>query len=392
MAFELEKIQTELRRRGLDGWLLYDFFKRDAIAYRVLGLEPMMVTRRWYYFIPASGTPQKLVHKIESGRLDGLPGEKHLYAAWGQQREELAAMLGAAKKIAMQYSPMNNIPYVSVVDAGTIEMVRSLGKEVATSADLVQQFEARWSEPQRQSHFAAGKDIDEIMRGTFAEMGRRMKDGKTPGEFEMREWILEQFEARGLTTADGPVVAVNENSSDPHYEPSAKSSRPIRRGDWVLVDMWAKQKQPGAVYYDITWVGIAGAEPSAEQQKVFETVRAARDAAVEFVAGVVKRGETIRGFQVDDVARGVVRQSGYADYFFHRTGHSIGEDVHSTGVNMDNLETHDEREVIPGICFSVEPGIYLPKFGVRLEVDVYVGEKSAGPTGAVQTEIVRIQA
>lgn len=301
-------------------------------------------------------------------------------------------MLSAAKKIAMQYSPMNNIPYVSVVDAGTIELVRSLGKEVATSADLVQQFEARWSEPQRESHFAAGKDIDEIMRGTFAEMGRRMKDGKTPGEFEMREWILAQFEARGLTTADGPVVAVNENSSDPHYEPSAKTSRPIRRGDWVLVDMWAKKKQPGTVYYDITWVGIAGAEPSPEQQKVFEIVRAARDAAVEFVAGAVKRGETIRGFQVDDVARGVIQQSGYADYFFHRTGHSIGEDVHSTGVNMDNLETHDEREVMPGICFSVEPGIYLPKFGVRLELDVYVGEKSAGPTGAVQTEIVRIQA
>ena len=392
MAFELEKIQAELRRRGFDGWLLYDFFKRDAIAYRVLGLEPMMVTRRWYYFIPATGAPQKLVHKIESGRLDKLPGEKRLYAAWGQQREELANMLGAAKKIAMQYSPMNNIPYVSIVDAGTIELVRSLGKEVASSADLVQQFESRWSEPQRLSHFAAGKEIDEIMRGTFAEMGRRFKDGKTPGEFEMREWILAQFEARGLTTADGPVVAVNENSSDPHYEPSAKSSRSIRRGDWVLVDMWAKQKQPGAVYYDITWVGIAGAEPSAEQQKVFETLRAARDAAVQFVADAVQRGETIRGFQVDDVARSVIRQSGYADYFFHRTGHSIGEDVHSTGVNMDNLETHDEREVMPGICFSIEPGIYLPGFGVRLEVDVYVGEKSAGPTGAVQTEIVRIPA
>ncbi|MGH9803832.1 MAG: M24 family metallopeptidase [Candidatus Acidiferrales bacterium] len=392
MAFELEKIQAELRRRGLDGWLLYDFFKRDAIAYRVLGLEPMMVTRRWYYFIPASGAPQKLVHKIESGRLDAVPGQKRLYAAWGQQREELAVMLGAAKKIAMQYSPMNNIPYVSVVDAGTIELVRSLGKEVASSADLVQQFEARWSESQRESHFAAGKDIDEIMRGAFAEMGRRLKDGEAPGEFEMRQWILAQFEARGLTTADGPVVAVNQNSSDPHYEPSAKTSRPIRRGDWVLVDMWAKKKQPGAVYYDITWVGIAGAEPSTEQQKVFETVRAARDAAVEFVAGAVMRGETVRGFQVDDIARGVVRKSGYADYFFHRTGHSIGEDVHSTGVNMDNLETHDDREVMPGICFSVEPGIYLPKFGVRLEVDVYVGENSAGATGAVQTEIVRIPA
>ena len=392
MAFELEKIQAEMRRRGMDGWLLYDFFKRDAIAYRVLGLAPMMVTRRWYYFIPASGTPQKLVHRIESGRLDAVPGQKRVYAAWTEQKGELEAMLGSAKKIAMQYSPLNNIPYVSIVDAGTIELVRSLGKEIVSSADLVQKFESRWSEAQRESHFAAGKDLDEIMQGTFAEIGRRLREGKTPGEYEIREWILAQFAARKLTTDDGPVVAVNENSSDPHYEPSPKSSRPIRKGDWVLVDMWAKKMEPGAVYYDITWVAIVGTEPSAEQQKVFETVRSARDAAVSFIAGAVGRGETIRGYQVDDVTRKVIREHGYADYFFHRTGHSIGEDVHSTGVNMDNLETHDEREVMPGVGFSVEPGIYLPKFGVRLELNIYVGEKSAGPTGAIQTEIVRIEA
>ncbi len=389
MSLELEAIQTALRRRGFDGWLLYDVFHRDPISYRVLGLEAGMVTRRWFYFIPGSGTPQKLVHRIESGRLDSLPGEKHLYAAWPELRERLGSILGAAKRVAMQYSPLNNIPILSLADAGTVELVRSVGKEVVSSGDLVQEFEARWSAAQWDMHRAAGQAIDAIVRGAFAEIGQRIKKNQAD-EYGVRQWMLEQFAARGVTTEDGPVVAVNENTANPHYEPTPQTSRPIRSGDWVLLDVWGKLKQPSAVYYDITWVGYVGREVPSRHQNVFEVVRAARDAAVEFVAGSVARGETIRGYQVDDVARAVIRQHGYADYFVHRTGHSIGETVHSTGANMDNLETHDDREIIPGTCFSVEPGIYLPEFGVRSEVDVYVDGRSAGPTGAVQRDVVLI--
>jgi len=391
MGFDLKAVQGELKRRGFDGWLLYDIHHRDPLAYRLLGFWPPMVTRRWYYFIPAGGAPQKLVHRIEAARLDALPGEKHEYAAWEEQQQKLKAMLGAAKKIAMQYSPLNAIPYVSMVDAGTVELVRSFGKEVVSSADLVQQFQARWTPAQLETHRAAGRAIDEIMRAAFARIGAAVKGGEKLTEYALQQWILEQFAARGLTTDDPPIVGVNEHSGDPHFEPRKENLRPIVAGDWVLLDVWGKLKQPGAVYYDITWVGYVGGEVPRRQQEIFEVVRAARDAAVEFVAKGIARGETLRGYQVDDAARGVIRQRGYADKFIHRTGHSIGEEVHSSGANMDNLETHDEREIIPGTCFSVEPGIYLPEFGVRLEVDVYVEEKQAGTTGAVQGEIVRIQ-
>ena len=388
MSFDLSKIQAELQSKGLDGWLFYDFHGRDPIAYRVLGLQAEMVTRRWYYFVPAQGTPQKLVHRIEASRLDKLPGQKHEYVAWSEQREKLASVLGSAKRVAMQYSPQNAIPYVSLVDGGTIELVRSFGPEVVTSADLVQQFEARWSRTQAESHRAAGKLVDGIMAAAFRQITDQIQAGKKLTEYDLQQWILQQFAAQGLVTDDGPIVAVNENSGNPHYEPPADNSRQIRAGDWVLLDVWAKLNQPEAVYYDITWVGYVGEEAPASHRKLFTVVREARDAAVEFVSRAVSRGETIHGYQVDDAARGVIHRHGYGDRFMHRTGHSIGEEVHSTGANMDNLETHDEREIIAGTCFSVEPGIYLPEFGVRLEVDIYVDERSAGPTGAVQTEIV----
>ncbi len=390
MAFDLKAIQAELKRRGLDGWLLYDFHHRDPIAYRVLNLEATMVTRRWYYLLPAIGTPRKLVHRIEPARLDALPGDKHVYSAWGEQREKLKTVLGAAKKVAMQYSPLNNIPYVSLVDAGTVELVRSFGVEVVSSADLVQRFEARWTEAQHQMHLEAGKHIDEIMKASFARISEHVKTGKKLSEYALQQWILEQFEARGLESDEPPIVGWNEHSGDPHFEPRSTDTRSVQPGDWVLLDMWAKLKKPGGVYYDITWVGYVGDTPPAKHQELFSAVRAARDAAVDFVSKAVAGGKTIYGYQVDDAARGVIRERGYGDYFVHRTGHSIGESVHSTGANMDNLETHDEREIVSGSCFSVEPGIYLPEFGVRLEVNVYVGEKTAGTTGAVQTEIVRI--
>lgn len=387
---DLKAIQAELQKRSIDGWLLCDFRHSDPLAYKILGVPGGMFTRRWYYFIPAQGDPAKLVHRIEAGRLDTLPGAKQEYAAWTELREKLGALLGSAKAVAMQYSPLNNIPYVALVDAGTVELVRSLGKEVVTSADLVQRFEARWSEEQHQMHLEAGKIIDQIMKGSFERIGAQLRAGKEPTEYTMQQWILEQFAAHNLVTDDPPVVAVNQHSADPHYEPKADNSAPLRAGDWVLIDMWAKFQKSGATYYDITWVGYLGEQAPEKHQTIFSIVRQARDAGVDFIAGALGRGETIHGFQVDDVTRGVIRQQGYADYFVHRTGHSLGEEVHSNGANMDNLETHDEREIIPGTCFSIEPGIYLPEFGVRLELNVYVEEKGAGPTGAVQKEIVHI--
>lgn len=390
MKFELSAIQRELARRELDGWLLYDFRHRDPIANRLLGLEPGMATRRWYYLIPATGQPRKLVHRIEAARLDGLPGAKHEYASWGEQRMRLEEMLRSARRIAMQYSPLNAIPYVSLVDAGTVELVRSLGKEVVSSADLVQLFEACWSPEQFEMHRAAGRLVDTIMQEAFERIGEHLRAEKSLDEYSLQQWILEQFDARGLVTEELPIVAVNENSGDPHYEPRADRARPMRRGDWVLLDIWAKRKKPEAVYYDITWVGYTGGDPPRRNQEIFAIVKEARDQALAFVAHARQRGETIRGYQVDDVARGVIQTSGYGDYFVHRTGHSIGTEIHSTGANMDNLETHDEREVVAGTCFSIEPGIYLAEFGVRLEVNVYVEERDARVTGRVQNEIVRI--
>ncbi len=390
MAFDLKAIQAELARRKFDGWLLYDHHHRDPIAYRLLDLQAAMVTRRWYYFIPASGAPQKLVHRIEAARLDSLPGEKNLYSAWGEQRESLKAILGGAKKVAMQYSPYNNIFTVSMVDAGTVDLLRSFGVEVVSSLDLIQHFEARWTQAQHQMHLDAGKQVDDVMQQSFARIAAHVREGKPLTEFTLQQWIMEQFAARGLTTDEPPIVGWNEHSGDPHFSPRAEDKRSVQTGDWVLLDMWAKLDKPHSVFYDITWVGYVGMDVPARHHEIFTIVRDARDAAVNRVAQAIARGETLHGYQVDDAAREVIRQRGYGDYFVHRTGHSIGEDVHSTGANMDNLETHDERELVPGLCFSVEPGIYLPEFGVRCEVNVYVDEKSAGVTGMVQKEVVRI--
>ncbi|MFQ5816650.1 MAG: M24 family metallopeptidase [Terriglobia bacterium] len=390
MSFNLSAVQNQLCRRGLDGWLFYDFHHRDPIAYRLLGLEPGLVTRRWYYFIPAQGSPQKLVHRIEAARLDPLPGSKRNYTSWEEQRAGLNEILGPARKIAMQYSPLNAIPYVSLVDAGTVELVRSLGREVVTSADLVQLFEACWSPEQFEMHRAAGQRVDTIMQRAFGRIREFVAAGKSLSEYELQQWILRQFESEGLMTDDPPIVAVNESSGNPHYEPRPDRARPIRRGDWVLLDIWAKLKTPDAVYYDITWVGSAGAELSVRQQEIFAIVKEARNQAIAFVAQARRRGQPIYGYQVDDVARGLIRARGYGDSFLHRTGHSLGTEIHSTGANMDNLETRDAREVVARTCFSIEPGIYLPEFGVRLEVNVYADERDAWVTGRIQDEIVRI--
>jgi len=386
----LSAIQAALRDRNIDAWLFYDHHHRDPIAYRVLGLPTsLMVTRRWFYLIPAQGEPVKLVHKIEAGHLDSLPGSKHQYAGWQELFDKIKILLSDYRDIAMQYSPNNLVFTVSLVDAGTVDIIRGLGKNVVSAADLIAQFEATWTDEQIQTHFAARDAIDNITTAAFAEIGRRVRNGGTT-EHAMQQWFLEAFGRDHLVTDDPPVVAVNGNSGNPHYEPHAEGSAPIRQGDFVLLDVWAKKNTPGAVYYDITWTGYVGKAPSDKQRAIFQVVRDARDAGVQTVLNATAAGEPIAGWQVDRATRDHINKAGYGDYFIHRTGHSIGTEVHSNGANMDDLEIHDERQILPNSCFSIEPGIYLPEFGVRSEVNVLVRPNRAEVTGKIQREIVII--
>ena len=386
----LPAIQAALRERNIDAWLFYDHHHRDPIAYRVLGLPAsLMVTRRWFYLIPAHGEPSKLVHKIEAGHLDSLPGTKRVYSGWQELFDQIKVFLADYKNIAMQYSPNNLVFTVSLVDAGTMELIRGLGKNVVSAADLIAQFEATWTDEQIKTHFAARDAVDNITAAAFAEIGRRVRNGGTT-EHAMQQWLLEAFQRENLVTDDPPVVAVNANSGNPHYEPHAEGSAPIRERDFVLLDIWGKKNIPGAVYYDITWTGYVGKAPSEKQWEVFEVVRDARDAGVKTVLEAIAGGKRIAGWQVDRATRDHISKAGYGDYFIHRTGHSIGTDVHSNGANMDDLEIHDERQILPNSCFSIEPGIYLPEFGVRSEVNVLVRPERAEVTGKIQREIVII--
>jgi Xaa-Pro aminopeptidase len=386
----LPEIQAALREHNIDAWLFYDHHHRDPIAYRILGLPGgLMVTRRWFYVIPAQGEPRKLVHRIEAGHLDTLPGDKQKYSAWQELFENLKTMLAPYKTVAMQYSPNNLVFTVSLVDAGTADLLRSMGKTLVSSGDLVARFEATLSTEQIQSHFAARDAIDSMTAAGFQEIGRRVRNGGTT-EHAMQQWFREQFDRENLVTDDPPIVAVNGNSGNPHYEPHADHPVPIREGDWVLLDVWGKKNTPGAVYYDITWTGYVGKTPPDQHRKIFEIVRGARDAGVKTVREGIGSGRKMAGWEVDRAARGHIKEAGFGEYFIHRTGHSIATEVHANGANMDDLEIHDERQIIPNSLFSVEPGIYLPDFGVRLEVDVLVRPGSAEVTGKIQSEIVII--
>ncbi len=386
----LPAIQAALRERNMDAWLFYDHHHRDPIAYRVLGLPAgLMVTRRWFYVIPAKGEPVKLVHKIESRHLDTLPGNKLQYSGWQELFDQVKAMLANFRDIAMQYSPNNLVFTVSLVDGGTLELIRGLGKNVVSSGDLVAQFEATWTDEQIKTHFAARDAIDSITAAAFKEIGRRVRDGGTT-ESEIQQWFMEAFARENLITDDPPIVAVNAHSGDPHYEPQVKTSAPIRQGDFVLLDVWAKKNTPNAVYYDITWTGFAGKAPSDRMREIFQIVSQARDAGVKTVKEAVAAGRPIAGWEVDRAVRAHIKKAGFGEYFIHRTGHAIGTDVHANGANMDDLEVHDDRRILPNSCFSIEPGIYLPEFGVRSEVNVLVRPKAAEVTGKIQNEIVTI--
>jgi Xaa-Pro dipeptidase len=400
----LETIQSALRDQHLDGWLFYDHHHRDPLAYRILGLdESSFVSRRWYYFIPATGQPRKLVHRIEAGKLDSLPGSKLEYASWQDLEASLETILTGATRIAMQFSPRNAIMYVSMVDAGTVDLVRSFHKDVASSANLVSLFEAVLTEAQIATHFQAQQRLDQVLNAGWKYIADSLRSHASITEMEVVNFLLEGIAREGLFTDHGPNCSVGPNSADSHYEPTPFNARPIRSGDFVLIDIWARLAdsagvaQPHSIWYDITWTGVVNRAPTERENLIFSTVRDARDAAIAAVEQAFAAHQPIAGVQADDAARNVIRAAGFGQWFTHRTGHNIATELHGNGAHLDNLETHDERLILPNTCFSVEPGIYFPTaqsgfeaFGVRSEVNMIAYPGKAVVTGPRQTELLRI--
>jgi Xaa-Pro aminopeptidase len=395
LAERIPAIQSALAEAGLDGWFFACFQLNDPIGLDLLGLsgEGKLVTRRCYYLIPRQGEPKKLVHGLEPAMLDHLPGSKSLYTTWQQNRAELTRLVSGHQRLAAQYSPNNELPTISRLDAGTAELVRAAGVELVSAADLAQAFAATWTQEQLEGHRRANVHLHRIALEAFARVSDALRQGGEIDEYAVQRFILDAFDQVGLWAESDPIVGVNAHSADPHYQPGPDRSSVIRPGDFLLIDLWAKEKPPASVYADITWVGVCAAAPTDRQQEVFAVVAGARDAAWELVRSRYPR-TPVRGFEVDDAAREVIRQAGYGDFFFHRTGHSIGITDHGQGANMDNLETHDTRQLLAMTGFSIEPGIYLAgDFGVRSEINVALTAGAAEITGAEpQRELLRLLA
>ena len=372
---KITEIQHRLVELGLDAWLLYDFRGINPIAQNVAGLAEAHITRRWFCLIPAYGEPRWLVHRIETSNFVDVPGQVALYAGWEELNDAIRSLLSNVKTVAMEYSPNAEIPYISRVDAGTLEWIRSFGIEVRTSAELAQRVEARLSEAQAAGHQISARLVLQAKDHAFTWISSQLRDGKTITEYDVQQEILGQFAAMDLVTDHPPIVAVNAKSSDPHYAPSAADTQEIKAGDFILIDLWAKQKEIDAVFADTTWVAYAGKTVPARYVQIFDIVKEARDRAIRFIQERWFADKPIHGYEVDDCVRGYITEKGYGEFFIHRTGHNIGTVIHGNGVNLDNLETRDARILIPGVCFSIEPGIYLTDFGVRTEVDVFL----AGP-------------
>ena len=370
----IREIQKVLQAEKNDGWLLYNFRGSNVFATRLLALpEHIMFTRRYFYYIPASGEPRKLVHRIEEWNLDTLPGGKSIYLSWRSLEEGLKKLLSGSKRVAMEYSPKCAIPYVSTVDAGAIELVRGSGVEVVSSANLIQHFEARWDEEQLNENIKSATHLRQIADKAFGFIRDKILSNSAVTEYDVQQFMMSEFKNRGLVTSSDPNCSVNANSANPHYEPTKEIHSPLQKSDFVLLDLWAKKDKLRAVYADITWTGFIGEKVPQEYEKIFQIVKGGRDAALDFVRSSMEKGNVVYGYEVDDAARNYIIQHGYGEYFVHRTGHSIGEEVHGNGANMDNLETRDERTIIPQTSFSIEPGIYLrDKFGIRSEIDVYI--------------------
>ncbi len=390
VVLDIVAVQAALQEDDLDGWLLYDFHGSNPIARAVVQVDSTtkLTTRRWYYLIPATGEPRSLMHAIEPTSLAHLPGTRALYAGHQQLQDGLSQLVTGCNVLAMEYSPNGAIPYVSRVDAGTVDAIRALGVRVVSSGDLVQRFEAVWDRAALATHQAASDRLYQIKDRTFALIGERLESATPVNEFEVQQAMVDWFRDAELVTDSPPVVASQGSSANPHYLPTAQQCRPIEHGNLVLLDLWGKLNTSGAVFADITWMGYAGAEVPPEYAAVFDLARAARDAAVTRVKDANARGEDLRGWQVDRAARDIIDAAGMGQFFVHRTGHSLGEAVHGNGVHMDDYETRDDRRLLPGTGFTIEPGIYQDTFGVRTEINMYVGPHDAWVTGPVQTEIV----
>jgi Xaa-Pro dipeptidase len=393
--FDLTAVQSALREEGVDGWLLYDFRGLNVLARRVVHMpEGSMLSRRWFYFVPAQGEPLKLVHRIESGALDHLPGPKTVYLRWQELEAGVAALVRGVRRVAMEYVPRNANPYVSRVDAGTVELVRASGPEIVPSGDLIQRFEACWDDEQWAMHLEAARHTRSAYDVAFGFITQRLRAGQPPRETEVQQVILDHFKANRVVCDHAPICAVGPNSGNPHYEPVAGKDALVAEDSFVLIDLWAKCDRPRAVYSDLTRTAFAGRAVPAKIREVFAIVARARDAAIDKVRSAFADARPLQGWEVDHAARNVIEQAGYGEAFCHRTGHSIGQEVHGNGANMDGLETREERKVLRRTCFSVEPGIYLPEFGVRSEVDVFVDAtgKVHVTGGDPQTEVAALLA
>ncbi|HIF73277.1 MAG TPA: M24 family metallopeptidase [Dehalococcoidia bacterium] len=389
----LDDAREFLQSTGTDGWLTRDYRYTNPVFEAALGKRVEHLTRPVWLWIPADGDPQLLAHEVDAGR---FPADSSPIAAYGSRVQMVAGLktlVGSATKVAMEYSPLYALPRVARVDAGTIELIRSLGPEIVSSGDVIQYSTERWTPDQLQSHFFAVSALDRIVRQTFQYVGENIRWALT--EHDIAEHIRGKFDRAGLEFDDGPVVAFNEHSSDPHYDPQPGEAAVIRREGWLLIDLWARKKPESPddrnISADITWTAKLGEPPTAKQQEVFNAVTGARDAAFDLLETRVLEGDNPKGWELDRAARDVIEKAGYGEYFVHRLGHSLGYEVHSNGVNLDDWETHDTRTVINGVGVTIEPGIYLPEFGVRSEMDVYLGEDGPEVTGKRQTEILQVE-
>jgi len=388
---KIEEARKHLKEIRADGWLLYDFHRNNLLAHVFLEIpQKNIVTRRFFYWIPTHGEPIKIVHAIEPYILDHCPGKKIVYSSWQLMEKALSDVLKGSKRIVMEYSPKNAIPYVSRVDAGTVDFVRSLGAEVVSSAEILPYFTAVMDEKQAASHQSAAKGVKQVAEETWKWIAWHLKNQKTLTEYDVQQKVESDYVKLHLITDHSQIVAVNAHSADPHYIPQKNSSSPIKKGDFILLDIWAKENHDWAIYGDITRVAVAAERPTEKQQKIFSIVRKAQIAATELVKERFAHKKRIEGWEVDDAARNVIRKAGYGDFFIHRTGHNIERELHGSGAHMDNLEMHDVRPILPSTCFSIEPGIYLPgEFGVRLEYDLYVHQDGTVEiSGGEQDEIV----
>ena len=391
LKMNIDDVQKYLKENAINGWLIYDFLGLNRVAQELIRFTGKLITRRWFYYIPQAGDPTLLLHRIESMSFPNVPGQRLYYTGWKDLVAGLKQMLTGQKRIAMEYSPGAAVPTTSFVDAGTFEMVKQFVREIVSSANLIQYFTCRLSEAQLKSHQLAAEVLHQAQQEAFRYIEEQLRSGKSVTEYDVQQLIMKKIHDHGMISHSDAIVAVNENASNPHYAPSAAQFREIKKGDCILIDLWAKENRPEAVYADMTWMGYAGDDPPEEFVKVWNIVKQARDLAVDFLRNNHKAGKITRGYEVDAVVRDFIERQGYGDYFFHRTGHSIDQEDHGRGVNIDSYETQDFRDIVPGLLFSIEPGIYLPQFGVRSEIDVYYGDNGPEIYTSVQDDLVLMQ-